>query len=195
MSDEEAPAVRTARRVKKLLTLHHKHGKRHEELTKQLAEQTARQVERIVGNTAANTAPQDAEQPAPENGSDWPALEAAARLARELPSNMRNEIVARLPPGLSDSFLESVFSFDALPTLSDRDLQTILQRANKRQLAIALLGAPERYFHAVTRNMSTRAAQMLREDMEGLLASGELRTRDVQDARTGLSSVIREVVE
>lgn len=179
----------------RLLTLHHSHGKRHEELTKQLADQTARQVERIVGDTAAGSALPDAEQSVQENACDWPALDAAARLARELPSRMRNEIVSRLPPGLSDAFLESVFSFDSLPTLSDRDLQTILQRANKRQVAIALLGAPEHYFHAVSRNMSTRAAQMLREDMEGLLASGELRTRDVQDARTGLSSVIREVVE
>lgn len=185
MSKEDSPALRDGKRVMRLLELHHRHTQRQAHLAGKLAAETARQAAQIMDDTEHGT---DAD-------GEWPALEAAARLARELAPAIRRSIVSRLPPGLAEAFLESVYSFDSIPTLADRQIQTIIQRANKRQLAIALLGAPDDYFHAVTRNMSTRAARMLREDMEGLLASGELRTRDVQQARTGLSSVIRDVVE
>ncbi len=130
--------------------------------------------------------------------SEWPALESAAAVARTLPQESRAQVISavseRLPSPLADEFLAAIYSFEALPMLPALTIQSVLQRTDKRTLAIALLGAPDAVFQAVTANMSRRAAAMLTEDMESLLASGELRTRDVHDARRAVSSLIREAV-
>ena len=185
VSDATRDDVARGRRVLKLLEVHHRQQRELEQVRKDLARRYASAVSKL-----APSAPADAEPTAPE----WPALEAATTLARDLPASLRAAVVKKLPPALADEFLGSLFSFDAIPHLPDRELELVVRRADKRALATALLGAPDTYFHAVTRRMSTRAAQMLREDMESLLASGDLRTRDVQDARRALSSVIRDVV-
>jgi flagellar motor switch protein FliG len=146
-------------------------------------------VERIAGGLADDEGTPSAGA-AP---SDRPALDAASRLMRGLPHRYREAIIRKLPPELEEELLRALFSFDALPTLADREIQSVVRKADKRTLAISLLGAPEEHFHAVTSNMSRRAAEMLREDMESLLASGDLKTRDVHDARSALSSLVREV--
>ena len=183
VSDGTRDEVARGKRVLKLLEVHYRQQRELERFRKELAVRYA-SLARELG-------------PSPEPGDtapEWPALEAATTLARDLPASLRAAVVKKLPPALADEFLGSLFSFDAIPHLPDRELELVVRRADKRALATALLGAPDTYFHAVTRRMSTRAAQMLREDMESLLASGDLRTRDVQDARRALSSVIRDVV-
>lgn len=52
--------------------------------------------------------------------------------------------------------------------------------------------APQPVYAAITRSMSSRAEQMLREDMEHLLASGNLHTSNVRDARSAIALIIRE---
>lgn len=186
VSETESEDIVQARRVMKLLELHHRHQRRLEQERHRLAAEIRQRVARLLGDEEWS----DQEDGDPEG---WPALKAATRLARDLPGELRQTILRKLPPPLEEEFLTSLYSFDAIPTLPSRTLQEIVRKAGKRELAISLLGAPDDYFHAITRSMSTRAAEMLKEDMEGLLASGELRTRDVQSARSTLSSVIRDV--
>lgn len=194
--NENEEAARDARRILKLLQTHHRHHRESERLLRELAARVSRQVEALLAERTDRPVAADGEgdRPGESAGADeaWPALAAAATLARELPAQLRDAIIAKLPPELEEQFLGALYSFDALPSLDARALQAIVRRTNKRTLAIALLGAPEAHFHAITGNMSRRAAQMLREDMESLLAAGELSTRDVQLARTALSSVIRD---
>lgn len=195
MSENEE-TTRRARQVLKLLHVHHRHHRESQRLMRELAERVRRQVDSLLGEQA-NRAPPPPVDAGPaatasgEAGHLWPALEAAAALGRELSPRLRTAVAAKLPPQLAEQFLDALYSFDALPALDARAIEAVVRRANKRTLAIALLGAPEEHFHAVTGNMSRRAAQMLREDMESLLAAGELSTRDVHDARTALSSLIR----
>lgn len=176
---ENQEAAGEARRVLKLLQLHHRQRRESERIVRELADRVRKQVDSALERTGGEDHP-------------WPALEAAASLARGLPPRLRDTIAEKLPPELEEQFLDALYSFDALPSLEARVIQAIVRRANKRTLAIALLGAPDEHFRAITGNMSRRAAEMLREDMESLLAAGELSTRDVHDARTALSSVIRE---
>lgn len=93
---------------------------------------------------------------------------------------------------MAEEFLASVYSFESLPLLEQRAVERIIRRADKRTLAVALLGASEPVHAAVTRGMSSRAAEMLREDLEHLLASGDLHTSDVREARAAIASIIRE---
>lgn len=194
VSDNEE-ATRDARRVLRLLQIHHRQHRESERIMRELAEQVSRQVDSVIGTDGAPAAGEEDEDAASRGTGPqdpWPALSAAASLARALPPRLRVAVAAKLPPQLEQQFLDALYSFDALPSLDARVLQAVVRQMNKRTLATALLGAPDDHFHAVTRNMSRRAAEMLREDMESLLAAGELSTRDVQDARAALSSVIRE---
>lgn len=178
----------------KLLGLHHRHEKEADRLLEELAAKVTRRLERIVPTApAAGTSSGTATTPGAAETSRWPALYAAAAIARDLPPRLREAIVERLPPALEEAFLAEVFSFDALPMLDSLTLQAVIRRVDKRTLAVALLGASDGHFRAVTSNMSTRAATMLREDMESLISAGDLKTRDVRAARNALSSVIRDV--
>ena len=193
--EENERATGDARRVLKLLQLHHRQHRESERIMRELAERVSREVDSLIGTDGApGVGEADADAAARGTGPQdpWPALSAAASLARALPPRLRDAVAAKLPPQLEQQFLDALYSFDALPSLDARVLQAVIRRMNKRTLAISLLGAPDDHFHAVTGNMSRRAAGMLREDMESLLAAGELSTRDVQDARAALSSVIRE---
>jgi flagellar motor switch protein FliG len=193
---ENDEATGDARRVLKLLELHRRHHRESVRITRGLAERVRGQVESLLaeaGEQAAESRPTADAPPTQRSGASgpWPALEAAASLARDLPGRLRSAIANKLPPELEEQFLEALYSFDALPALDGRTIEAIVRRTDKRTLATALLGAPDAHFHAVTGNMSRRAAEMLREDMESLLAAGELSTRDVHDARSALSSIIR----
>lgn len=193
--DEDERSTDDARRVLKLLQLHDRQHRESERIMRELAEQVSRRVDSVIGTDGeAAVGEADEEDAARGTGPQdpWPALSAAASLARALPPRLRDAVAGKLPPQLERQFLDALYSFDALPSLDARVLQAVIRRVNKRTLAIALLGAPDDHFHAVTGNVSRRAAEMLREDMQSLLAAGELSTRDVQDARAALSSVIRE---
>ncbi|MFP4114042.1 MAG: FliG C-terminal domain-containing protein [Spirochaetota bacterium] len=194
MSDSHEEAVAQGKRVLRLLQLHHRQQQDLERARQRLAQEVRDQVDAFLA-----AQPPGAGEPragaAPESpGAEWPALQAAADLARSLPDKLLDAVLAKLPQELAESFLAALYSFHALPALSSREVETVVRAADKRTLAIALLGAPEEHFHAVTNSMSKRAAEMLREDMESLLSSGELRTRDVNEAREELSTVIRTTV-
>ncbi|MFW5684701.1 MAG: FliG C-terminal domain-containing protein [Spirochaetota bacterium] len=198
MSDTKPGGRREAQAVMKLLELHHRQTRELERLQSQLSRRTAATVSRLLGSLGMSASSGGPPEAAPQGAfveDPYPALAAAAHLARELPANLRRAVASKLPPALTEEFLRATYSFDALPGLNRLQIQRVLQRANKRELAVALLGANDEHFHAVTSNMSERAANMLREDMESLLASGGLRTRDVQEARAGLSSIIREAFD
>ncbi|MFW6293909.1 MAG: FliG C-terminal domain-containing protein [Spirochaetota bacterium] len=206
MSDETRDALQKGRKVMKLLELHHRQQAELKKARDEIARRSAQEVRRLLGEapaaaaSGATGAPAAAETSGDAQGSatladsDTPAIDAAARIARELPSSIRRAIETKLPPSLAEEFDAAVYAFEGLPTLAAREVQRVIHHADKRSLAIALLGASDELFHTVTSNMSSRAASMLKEDMESLLASGELSTRDVHDARVQLSSVIRASV-
>lgn len=192
MSDAGSnPNVQAGRRVLRLLSLHHRHRGELEQARRRISSRYAEAVQRETGANPDADASARAATPATRAGSEWPALDAAASLARDLAPEWQRRILEKLPDAVAEEFLAAVYSFDALPQLEAREIQDIVRHVEKRMLAIALLGADESIHAAVTRNMSNRAAQMLREDMESLLASGELRTSDVAAARDEVSRAVR----
>jgi len=194
VNDETRDAVEKGRQVMKLLELHHKQQAELKKAREAIARRTADKVQRVLLGSSSASGDAATSRPADPTDSDTSAIDAAARIARDLPASIRRAIEVKLPSPLAEELDEAIYSFDALPTLAARDVQRVIHHADKRTLAIALLGAGEELFHTVTANMSSRAAAMLREDMESLLASGELKSRDVRDARAQLSSVIRTSV-
>src|SRR4029078_2948091 len=85
-----------------------------------------------------------------------------------------------------------MFVFDDLRLLEDNGLREIIQRADKKVLTVALKGASEETRNRFFNNMSKRAADMLREEMEVL---GAIRLRDVEKAQQEIVAIARKLEE
>ncbi|MCS6860338.1 MAG: flagellar motor switch protein FliG [Abditibacteriales bacterium] len=95
-------------------------------------------------------------------------------------------------PELADEIKKQLFVFEDIVKLDDRSIQQILREVDSKDLALALKGASDEVKQKVFRNMSERAATMLREDMEFM---GPVRLRNVEEAQTKVVAVIRRLEE
>jgi flagellar motor switch protein FliG len=95
-------------------------------------------------------------------------------------------------PELAVSIRNLMFVFDDLVHVDDTGMREIVQRADKKALTIALKGASEEIRGRFFSNMSKRAAEMLREEMEVL---GAVRLRDVEKAQQEIVSIARKLEE
>ena len=75
---------------------------------------------------------------------------------------------------------KNLFTFDMISNLDDRSIQKILRETDSDTLAMALKNAPENIQEKIFRNMSKRAANLVKEDMEFL---GPVKPDDVNAAR------------
>jgi len=133
---------------------------------------------------------------APEvDESDWPALESANSIVSALPPDLQDKILSKLPEPIREQMVELLFAFTAIPRQPARATQKLIQATDKRALATALIGCDPPIYHAITANMSRRAATMLAEDIESLVKAGELSTRDVREARDEVSTVLYGLYE
>ena len=81
-----------------------------------------------------------------------------------------------------------MFVFEDIIILDDRSIQRLLREIDSKQLALALKGTKEEIKDKVYKNMSERARQMLKDDMEYL---GPVRAKEVQEAQTAIVNAIR----
>jgi len=85
-----------------------------------------------------------------------------------------------------------MFVFDDLVNVDDTGLREIIQRADKKVLTIALKGATEEIRQRFFSNMSKRASDMLREEMDVL---GAIRLREVEKAQQEVVAIARKLEE
>lgn len=95
-------------------------------------------------------------------------------------------------PELAVSIRNLMFVFDDLRSVEDNGLREIIQRADKKGLAVALKGASEDIRNRFFGNMSKRAADMLKEEMEVL---GPTRLREVEKAQQEIVAIARKLEE
>ena len=100
------------------------------------------------------------------------------------------EAIENENPNLALSIRNLMFVFDDILLLSSTDMRKIIQRVDKKMLVQALKGTPEELRDYFYRNMSQRAADMLKEDMEAL---GPVRLKDAEVARQSIVSLVREL--
>jgi flagellar motor switch protein FliG len=98
--------------------------------------------------------------------------------------------IAEEDPALADDINKRLFSFEDLVSMDDRGLQTLLKESDRQDLLLALKTASEDIKNRIFRNMSERAAQMMREDIEVM---GPVRLRDVEKARQAIVTVARRL--
>jgi len=122
-------------------------------------------------------------------------LKAAANILNFIDSSMEGEImdsVKEIDADLGQSIQDLMFVFDNLNAVDDRDIQTILREISSESLVLALKGAEDELKEKILRNMSKRAAEMLRDDLE---AKGPVRLSEVEGAQKEILSVARRLAD
>lgn len=93
-------------------------------------------------------------------------------------------------PELADEIRKKMFVFEDILMLDDRSIQRVLREVENNELAVALKNANEEVQDIIFKNMSTRLADMIREDMEYM---GPVRVKDVEEAQQKIVNVIRKL--
>jgi flagellar motor switch protein FliG len=83
-----------------------------------------------------------------------------------------------------------MFVFEDIVMLDDRAIQKVLREVDSQELAKALKSVDTEVQDKIFRNMSKRAAGMLKEDMEYM---GPVRLKDVEEAQQKIVSIIRHL--
>ncbi len=93
-------------------------------------------------------------------------------------------------PELTEEIKRLMFVFEDIVMLDDRSLQMVLREVDNKDLSLALKATPKEVANKVFKNMSTRAAEMLKEEIEFM---GPVKIRDVEEAQQKIVNVIRNL--
>jgi len=100
--------------------------------------------------------------------------------------------VREYDPDLAQKILDEMFVFENLLDIDDRGIQTLLREVQSDSLIIALKGAQPDLREKVFKNMSSRAAEMLREDLE---TRGPVRLSEVEAEQKEILKIVRRLAE
>lgn len=100
------------------------------------------------------------------------------------------ETLATEDPELMDEIRRLMFVFEDIGKLSGRDVQALLKNVETAQWAMALKGSSQSLQEKVLRNMSTRAADNLREEMDFL---GSVRVSEVEGVQQKIVDIVRHL--
>jgi flagellar motor switch protein FliG len=102
------------------------------------------------------------------------------------------ESIREHDPELAQKILDQMFTFDNVMDLDDRGIQTLLREVQSESLIVALKGADQALRDKILKNMSSRAAEMLREDLE---AKGPVRVSEVEAEQREILKIIRRLAD
>ncbi len=95
-------------------------------------------------------------------------------------------------PELVEDIRRLMFVFEDISKLGDKDIQTLLKNVETSQWAMALKGASPALQEKIMRNMSQRAAEILKEEMEFL---GKVKVSEVEGVQQKIVDVVRSLEE
>ena len=102
------------------------------------------------------------------------------------------EAVKEYDGELAQRILDEMFVFENLLDVDDRGIQSLLREVQSESLIVALKGASEELREKVFRNMSQRAAEMLRDDLE---AKGPVRVSEVEAEQKEILKIVRRMAD
>ncbi len=95
-------------------------------------------------------------------------------------------------PELAQRIQDKMFVFENMLDIDDRAIQTILREVQSDSLVIALKGTSPEMREKIFRNMSQRAAEMLRDDLE---AKGPVKLSEVEAEQKEILKVVRKLAD
>lgn len=122
-------------------------------------------------------------------------LKTAANILNFMDSSLEGEIIEGIRENdaeMGDGIQELMFVFDNLIDVDDRGIQSLLREISSENLILALKGADDDLKAKIFNNMSKRAAEMLRDDLE---SKGPVRLSDVEVAQKEILAIARRMSE
>ena len=128
-------------------------------------------------------------------GVEVKGAERAAAILNRAGGSLEKSVMAKLEtqdPDLAEQLRQKMFTFDNLAGLTDRDLQTLLQSVDRKDLAMALKLASDQLKQRIFANLSKRVSESLREDTQLL---GPRRKSEVEEAQRRILDLAHELGE
>jgi len=122
-------------------------------------------------------------------------LKAAANILNAMETSRETELLTSIrsqDEALSGRIEELMFVFDDLVDIDDRDMQTLLREVPSATLITALKGAEPEMREKIFKNMSKRAADMMRDDLE---VKGPVRVSEVDAAQKEILVAARKLAD
>ena len=122
-------------------------------------------------------------------------LETVVDIMNTIDRTTEREILEKLSvqdPELAEEIRKHLFVFEDLMKLDDRSIQVILREIDTRDLALALKGATDELKEKIFKNMSKRAAALLKDELDYM---GPIRVKDVEAAQQKIVEVVRRLEE
>ncbi len=120
-------------------------------------------------------------------------VKAAAEIINLLGSNMDSVVIESIrgyDPDLAQKIMDKMFVFEDVLKLDDKAIQTVLKEVASETLIVALKGAVPELREKFLSNMSTRAADALREDLE---SRGPMRLSEVEAQQKEILKTVRRL--
>ena len=118
---------------------------------------------------------------------------AAAKILSFMGSSLEAEMmenVRSFDPELAQKIEGQMFIFENITDIDDRGIQLILRLVQSESLIIALKGASEELREKIFRNMSLRASEMMRENLE---SKGPVRLSDIEAKQKEILKIVRRM--
>lgn len=122
--------------------------------------------------------------------SDASVIAEILYLANPQVANEVLESLSQTDSDLAQSVKEKLFSIEDIPRLDDRATQKVLKQTEMDVLSKAMKGVPQPVLDKILRNMSKRAAELLKEDMA---AMGPIRAEDAREAQRLIERIVIEL--
>ncbi|EPG5415259.1 flagellar motor switch protein FliG [Pseudomonas aeruginosa] len=122
-------------------------------------------------------------------------VKRAADIMNYLDSSIEGQLmdsIREVDEDLSGQIEDLMFVFDNLADVDDRGIQALLREVSSDVLVLALKGSDEAIREKVFKNMSKRAAELLRDDLE---AKGPVRVSEVEGAQKEILTIARRMAE
>ena len=102
------------------------------------------------------------------------------------------DAVRGVDDGIAQGIMDEMFVFENLMDVDDRGIQALLKEVQSESLVLALKGAPPDLRDKILRNMSSRAAEMLKEDLE---SRGPVRLSEVEAEQKEILKIVRRLAD
>ena len=118
---------------------------------------------------------------------------AAAEILNFMPGSLETTVMdafRNYDADMAQKVMDSMFGFEDLLDIDDRGIQLLLREVQSDALIVALKGASQELKDKILSNMSQRAAEMLREDME---TKGPVRVSEVEAQQKAIMMIVRRL--
>jgi flagellar motor switch protein FliG len=146
-----------------------------------------REVERVLERKLSTLASEDY--------TSAGGIDAVVEILNNVDRGTEKTIIEALEeedPELAEEIKKRMFVFEDIVLLDDRAIQKVMREVDNNDLAKALKSVDSEVQEKIFKNMSKRAANLLREDMEFM---GPVRLKDVEDAQQKIVNIIRKLEE